>query len=97
MPDAPAGQSVVAQAQELGADVLARLDELTRQTQEQASEVSAVSLEQRKKLAQEAIDKMNAIVEHFITTVRSQETAAQQERAAADLAEIEKLRASITQ
>jgi hypothetical protein len=95
MPDASAGQSVVTQAQELGADVLARLDMLTQQAEADAGAVSEEGLERRKKLAQEAIDKMNAIVEGFIAAVQSKEAVAQEERTAANQAEIERIKASI--
>lgn len=95
MPDAPAGQSVVTQAQELGADVLAKLDMLTQQAETAAGAVTEEALERRKKLAHEAIDKMNAIVEGFMAAIQSKEAVAKEQRDALNQAEIERIKASI--
>ncbi len=98
MPDEPVGQDVGAQAQVLGADILAKLDELTQKPVPPSPspiEPTAtggagadISLEERKRLAKLAIDKMDAIVADYLAQVKSQQAAGAQE-------EIERIKASI--
>lgn len=88
MPDEPAVQDVDAQAQALGADILAKLDELTQSPAAAVSASAGVSLEERKRLAKIAIDKMDAIVADYLAQVKSQQAAGAQE-------EIERIKASI--
>ncbi|MEK7638021.1 MAG: hypothetical protein AAB375_01165 [Patescibacteria group bacterium] len=88
MPDEPAVQDVGAQAQALGADILAKLDELTQKPAVTGSAAMEVSLEERKRLAKLAIDKMDAIVVDYLAQAKSQQAAGAQE-------EIERIKASI--
>lgn len=88
MPDEPAVQDVDAQAQALGADILAKLDELTQQPTTTRSTPAGVSLEERKRLAKVAIDKMDAIVADYLAQVKAQQAAGAQE-------EIARIKASI--
>ncbi len=87
MPDEPVVQDVAAQAQTLGADILAKLDELT-QPAPAASVTTGVSLEERKRLAKIAIDKIDAIVADYLAQVQTQQAANAQE-------EIARIKASI--
>ncbi len=95
MPDEPAGQDVAAHAQALGADILAKLDELTQQPTPAESVPAGVTLEERKRLAQQAVDKMDAIVARFLAQVEVQQTAGQEAQAASAQGEIARIKASI--
>lgn len=82
MPDEPAVQDVGAQAQALGADILAKLDELTQAPATAGSAPVGVSLEERKRLAKIAIDKIDTIVADYLAQMKTQQAAGAQEETA---------------
>jgi hypothetical protein len=61
----------------------------------EAQAPSGVSLEQRKKLAREAIEKMHKIVEEYLARVKQEQAGLQDQRALDAHAEIERIKASI--
>jgi len=90
MPDEPAVQDVGAQAQALGADILAKLDTLTQQpvVAPAGNAAAGVSMEERKRLAKAATDQINAIVAEYLAQMKTQQTTSAEE-------EIQRIKAGI--
>jgi hypothetical protein len=96
MPDKPALHDMVSDAHELGADILAKLDQLTQQPQRTTEGPSiGVTLEERQLYAKEAMAKMDAIVSDYLARVKAQDASKRQEQATKAEEEIARIKAGI--